>query len=551
MTKHAWVLLSALLGVGAASAGDAAMEIDVPVGTPTARIDLRTREGIASVEGDWRFHDTTIRQVPFHAVGADRKPTGPANQTYDYEPHAGGADFDDAGWEVLDPTTLEARRSTGKLCFAWYRVHLRLPERIDGRAIEGSTIVFSTTVDDYAEVWVDGQLPRTLGQSGGSMIAGWNAPNRVVLTRDAHSGQSFQIAIFAANGPISDTPENYIWMRSAALEVYASSAPRLAVGSSGGVIDRRDASLDHLLAPGTQVEKLADGFSFGEGPLWLPEGALLFSDPNTNVIYRWREGEGVSTFREKSGYAGDDINRYRQPGSNGLALDREGRLTLCQHGNRRIVRIEADGREVVLADRYQGARLNSPNDLVYRSDGTLYFTDPYFGLPGFAQDPARETPWSGIYCWKDGELTLLDRSLDGPNGLAFSPDEKHLYVGNWDITKKWIVRYPVKSDGSLGKRELFFDLTNAPGEEALDGLKVDREGNVYASGPGGLWIISAKGKLLGRLSAPELPANFAWGDVDGRSLYLTARSGLYRVRVGVPGAAFATASPMLGDALRP
>jgi len=525
-------MTAAAIALGTASIAGAAA---APPGPPAAAIDLRTTDGLAAVKGTWRFHDTNIKNIDFRSVGPDRKPTGPPNRTWDYEPHAGAADYDDSSWETIDPTTLEERRSTGKLCFAWYRLTLTLPETAGGMPVAGSTVVFETTVDDYAEVWVDGQLPRDLGQTGGSMVAGWNVPNRVVLSENAKPGQVVRIAIFGMNGPISDTPENYIWMRSARLEVYPAAAPALAVGSTGGTVTKLDPALDKVFAPGTTVEKLADGFGFCEGPVWMPDGTLLFSDPNTNVIYRWSETAGITTFRTNSGYAGADIGRYHQPGSNGLAIDREGRLTICQHGNRRIVRLEKDGTETVLADRYEGKRLNSPNDLVYRSDGTLYFTDPYFGLPGLDKDPARELKWSGIYCWKDGRLTLLDTGLDGPNGLAFSPDEKYLYVGNWDPARKWLMRYDVKKDGTLGPGKVFFDLTSAPGEEALDGLKVDAAGNIFVSGPGGVWVISPKGKHLGTLVAPQLPANFAWGDADAKTLYLAARSGLYRVRVETAG----------------
>ena len=190
----------------------------------------------------------------------------------------------------------------------------------------------------------------------------------------------------------------------------------------------------------------------------------------------------------------------------------------------------------VLADRYEGKRLNSPNDLVYRSDGMLYFTDPPFGLPKLHDDPTREVPYTGVYCLREGKLALVSNDLTGPNGIAFSPDERHLYVSNWDTKKKVIMRYDVQRDGALEHGRVFFDMGGAPGEEALDGLKVDQRGNVYASGPGGVWIISPAGKHLGTLIAPELPANMAWGDADGQTLYLCARSALYRMRLNIRGA---------------
>jgi gluconolactonase len=192
----------------------------------------------------------------------------------------------------------------------------------------------------------------------------------------------------------------------------------------------------------------------------------------------------------------------------------------------------------VLADKYEGKRLNSPNDLIYKSDGALYFTDPPFGLPRVYDDPRKEIPFSGVFRLQDGKLQLLTSELKGPNGLAFSPDERYLFVGNWDVQKKVVMRYEVRPDGSLAGGKVFFDMTFVPGEIALDGLKVDRAGNVYVSGPGGVWILSPEGKHLGTISGPELPANFAWGDLDGRTLYLTARTGLYRIRLNLPGAGF-------------
>jgi gluconolactonase len=243
----------------------------------------------------------------------------------------------------------------------------------------------------------------------------------------------------------------------------------------------------------------------------------------------------LSVFRTKSGYTGIDIAEYGQPGSNGLAIDREGRLTINEHGNRRVTRVERTGALTVLADRYDDKRLNSPNDLVYRSDGSLYFTDPPFGLPKFFEDPRKETPFSGVYRWADGQLQLVSTDLTGPNGLALSPDERYLYVGNWDEKRKIVMRYETRPDGTLANGVLFFDMTGAPGEDAIDGMKVDLEGNLYVSGPGGIWILSSTGKHLGTIVAPEHPHNFAWGGVDGKTLYLTAQTGLYRIRLGIAG----------------
>jgi gluconolactonase len=270
--------------------------------------------------------------------------------------------------------------------------------------------------------------------------------------------------------------------------------------------------------------------------VWVRDGGyLLFSDPNGNTQYKYTSAGELTVFRTPSGYAGTDIAEYGQPGSNGLTLDREGRLTINEHGNRRVTRIEKDGSLTVLADRFDGKRLNSPNDLVYRSDGTLYFTDPPFGLPKFFGDPRKELPFSGVYSLPDVKLRLLATELTGPNGIAFSPDEKFLYVTNWDEKKKVVMRYDAHADGTVSNGRVFYDMTSAPGEDALDGLKVDRRGNLYVSGPGGLWVLSPEGKHLGTIVPPKHPHNFAWGDDDGKTLYLCARSGLYRMRLGIAG----------------
>ena len=414
---------------------------------------------------------------------------------------------------------------------------MTIPEKVGGFGTLGSTAVFEIVVDDYAEVWVNGKAPFVLGQNGGAVAAGWNAPNRVVLTRNAQPGEEFKIAVLGINGPLSIHPDTYIWVRSATLDFYApgklSKAREVKLE-----VDRKDSALDAILPSNAKLEKLADGFTFTEGPVWVPDGDgyLLFSDPNNYLIYRMTRDGDVSVYLTKSGYTGENIGEYRQPGSNGLTLDDQGRLTICQHGNRRVVRIEKNGLTTVLADRFEGKRLNSPNDLVYRSDGTLFFTDPPFGLPKFADDPQRETPHFGVYSVRQGKLQLVSTDFTGPNGLAFSPDEKSLYLGNWDEKKKVVFRYPVNVDGTLGNGELFHDLTSAPGEDAIDGVKVDQRGNVYVSGPGGLWILSPEGKHLGTLRGPEHPHNMAWGDADGRTLYLAAQTGIYRLRLNVAGA---------------
>jgi gluconolactonase len=507
---------------------------DVPAGKPAAVVNLATSEGVSLMHGQWRYSDASVIQVDHHSAGADLKPSGPPNKTYDITPKAGAANFDDSRWTLLQPEELMARRSSGRLSFNWYRLNVTIPEKIGNFDPKGSDVVFEIVVDDYSEIWVNGQLPTVLGQTGGPLIKGFNSPNRVLLTNNAQPGQKFQIAVFGANGPLSNPPGNFIWVRSATLDFFkpeqATNFQKVKFD-----VDRKDPAIDEIISGNAQVEKVAGGFEFIEGPIWNKDGYLLFSDPNNNRIYRWSPDGQVSVYRTKSGYSGTDIGEYGQPGSNGLTLDAEGRLTIAEHGNHRISRLEKNGVLTILADSYEGKRLNSPNDLVYKSNGTLYFTDPPFGLPKFYDDSRKELPYSGIFYIKDGKLKLLNTDLLGPNGLAFSPDEKYLYVDNWDTKKKVVMRYPVLDDDSLGKGEVFFDMTSAAGEEALDGLKVDKSGNLYVSGPGGVWIISAEGKHLGTLHTPELPANFAWGDADGKTLYMTSRSSLYRVRLNIEG----------------
>jgi len=516
--RHISTCLKLILsGVLCAVAVSSAQTVqDPPFGRPDAVVDLGSRGGVQLVQGQWRYHDVNIIDSDSRAVGPDLKPSGAPTKTYDYSPHAGIANFDDSAWEPIEATTLDQRRSTAKVCFNWYRINITIPTRIGSFETTGSTVAFEIVIDDYAEIWVDGKLPRILGQPGGPVIKGFNAPNRVILTRNAQPGQHIQLAVFGINGPISYSPQNFIWIKSATLDFYRS--PRIAISETPPQIIREDPQLDEILSPGAKIEKLAGGFLFTEGPVWVPrtdesEGYLLFSDPNNNVIYRWTPDGQLSIFMTKSGYRGFDIGEYGQPGSNGLTLDKQGRLTINQHGNRRVVRMEKNGQLTVLADNYEGKRLNSPNDLVYRSDGALYFTDPPFGLPKFFDDARKELPYSGVFrVSADGtQVRLLTTELKGPNGLAFSPDEKYFYVDNWDPERKIIMRYEVLPDGGLANGMVFFDMTSAEGEDALDGMKIDQKGNLYVSGPGGLWIISPEGKHLGTIVGPEHPHNFAWG----------------------------------------
>ncbi|MGD9590628.1 MAG: SMP-30/gluconolactonase/LRE family protein [Pyrinomonadaceae bacterium] len=528
-------LISLIFAVIAVTAGSAN---EVPSGKPAATIDLATPAGVAAVNGQWKYSDTRIVETTFSSVGSDNQPSGPPVKTYDYEPHAGGSDFDDSAWQKIAPTELSARRGNGRISFNWYRISITIPDRVDGFSTMGSTIVFQTALDDYAEVWVNGELSRFLGQKGGSVVAGWNAPNRLVIGRDIKPGQKIQLAIFGINGPISNPPTNFIWVREAKIDFYPTdvSGPVSLTPSEVNVdVFRHDKAMDRIVGPNPKVFKLADGFQFTEGPVWTADG-LLFSDPNANTIYKYSRDGKLSVFKTPSGYSGSDIGEYRQPGSNGITLDPKGNIVVNQHGNRRIIRLGSDGTEKVVVDRFDGKRLNSPNDLVYRSDGTLFFTDPNFGLPKFGDDPRKEVPHTGVYSLYKGKLQLLTTEFSGPNGIALSADEKYLYVGNWDDNRKVVFPYDLQPDGTVKNGKLFYDFTPIKGEDAIDGVKVDVEGNVYVSAPGGLHVLSPEGKHLGVIVIPQHVHNMAWGDDDRRTLYLAARSGLYKIRLNIKGA---------------
>ncbi len=511
---------------------------NVPSSPPAATIDLASDAGATLVKAQWRYSDAKVVETDFLASGPDGQPGSTPVKTYDVMPRAGGIDFDDSRWDMIPPTSLSQRRGNGRVAFNWYRIKLTIPERVGNYSTAGSTVVFETSVDDYAELWVDGEITRHLGQSGGSVVAGWNAPNRLVIGRNVQPGQQIQLAIFGINGPISNPPTNYIYLRYAKLDFYPGSYAPVAVTPAEVNVEvkRFDPAMDRIIGRNPKIWKLADGFRFTEGPIWVPDGKyLLFSDPNSNVIWKYASDGQLSIWREQSGYSGADIAEYGQPGSNGIALDPQGRLAIDQHGNHRVIRIEKDGRETVLAEKYEGKRFNSPNDLVYRSDGTLFFTDPPFGLPKVFDDPRKELAFSGVYSIYQGKLQLLTKEFTGPNGIALSPDEKYLYVGNWDEKKKVVMRYEVTADGKIKNGKLFYDLTSAPGEDAIDGVKVDQEGNVYVSGPGGLWVFAPEGKHLGTIKAPKHIHNMAWGDDDGKTLYLCARGSLYRMRLNIAG----------------
>ena len=307
-----------------------------------------------------------------------------------------------------------------------------------------------------------------------------------------------------------------------------------------GTIERLDPAFDKLVPRDAQLEILASGFKWTEGPVWIKEaGFLVFSDIPNNVINKW-DGKKITAYIKPAGYTGEKP-RGGEPGSNGLMLDAQGRLTLCEHGDRRVTRIEKNGKKTVLADKYMGKRLNSPNDLVYHSNGDLYFTDPPYGLEKNWDDPERELDFCGVYrLSKDGKnIDLLTKEMTRPNGITFAPDEKTLYVANSDPKIAIWKAFPVKSDGTLGEGKVFFDSTKSVGKRKglPDGMKVDQQGNLFATGPGGVLVFSPAGKHLGTIATGVPTANCAFGE-DGMTLFVSANDNICRIRLSTKGRGF-------------
>lgn len=308
-----------------------------------------------------------------------------------------------------------------------------------------------------------------------------------------------------------------------------------------GTVERVDPAFEALIPKDAKIEVLAGGYKWSEGPVWdKKNGVLLFTDIPNNRVVQWSE-KGTKDFLKPAGYTGTVDFKGNEPGANGLAFDKDGNLILCQHGDRRIARLEAGGKFATLADKLDGKRLNSPNDLAFKSNGDLYFTDPPYGLPGNVKDPAKELDFQGVYrLTPKGELTLLTKEMTRPNGIAFSPDEKTLYVANSDPELAIWKAFPVKADGTLGEGKVLFDATPWVKEKKPglpDGLKLDAKGNLFATGPGGVIVLSPEGKHLGTLATGVPTANCAWGD-DGTTLYITANDKLVRVKTTTKGNGF-------------
>ena len=304
-----------------------------------------------------------------------------------------------------------------------------------------------------------------------------------------------------------------------------------------GGIERLDPAFDSLVAPSAKIEKLAESFNWSEGPTWY-EGSVLFSDVPENIIYRWKEGmTSAEIFLKPSGMTTPTAG-FREQGSNGLSIDAQGKLLVCMHGDRRVARWEK-GTFTTIADRFDGKKFNSPNDLAVRKNGDIYFTDPPYGLDKGNESPLKEQPFNGVYrVTSKGEVSVVTKDVNWPNGIAFSPDEKLLYVAVSDSKAPRIMAYDVQPDGTVAGERVFFDAAAArkPGDRgSCDGMKVDARGNIWATGPGGILTISPQGKLLGRILTGQATGNCCWGD-DGSTLYITADMFLVRLKTQTKGA---------------
>lgn len=342
-------------------------------------------------------------------------------------------------------------------------------------------------------------------------------------------------------------------MRAAALTLSAAlcvvsachgAAPAPPIGEAGriGSLERLDPAFDDIIPPTARIELLAEGFDWSEGPVWRKSGGyLLFSDIPKNTVNKWQEEHGISVFLRPAGYAGS-TPFGRELGSNGLAFDASDRLVMADHGNRQIARVDdARATKTTLVDRYEGKRLNSPNDLVYHPNGDLYFTDPPYGLDGINASKHKELPFNGVYrLTPSGELTLIAKDITFPNGIAISPDGRTLYVGISDDRNPFVLAYDILSDGSVARKRVLFDaspLIRAGRIGGLDGMKVDRNGVIFTTGPGGVLVITPDGKHVGSILTGERTANLAFGD-DGATLYMTANHKLLRIRTATRGLGF-------------
>lgn len=323
-----------------------------------------------------------------------------------------------------------------------------------------------------------------------------------------------------------------------ALFISAISCSKKEVRTLGS-IERIDPGLDALVDPAAKVEIIAEGFDWSEGPLWLEsQNILIFSDVPKNTVFKWTEEKGTEVYLKPSGYTGSSSPYSKEEGSNGLVLSNDGKLVLCQHGDRKVALMDAPldapaSQFKSLADNYEGKKLNSPNDAVFRSNGDLFFTDPPYGLPNGMEDSTKQIPFQGVYKATNGVLTLVSDIVSRPNGIAFFPGEKTLLVASSDPEKAVWYAFDLMENDSVANSRIFYDATESTKTEKKglpDGLKIDKQGNVFATGPGGVWIFNKDGKLLGKIKIPEATSNCAFSP-DEKTLYVTADMYIVRVKL--------------------
>jgi len=475
--KFAAIVIAAMASLFAAGPTDG-----MPHGSPAAEIDLQTDDGVRAVHGQWRYSPVRIVESEF---GGER--------VYDYTPHAGVAGFDDSRWLALKPAEIR-RGHAGRMSFVWYRIKVTIPDRVGGLDPTGMTAVLETLVDDYGEIWVDGELPRWQGLVGGPVVAGFLTPNRLVLARHLKPGRVIEIAIFVMNGPISNVPPNRANMHSAKLQFYTTPPGPMALlpGGYNPDVELREKSAARIFIDNLKLIKLADGFSAAAKPVWDSTGLLLFDS------YRYApEKVCTAPIAAQSRVKTDLSPDERLQRARAAAVDAQGRLTLAVP--RRVLRIEPDGKSTVLAEE-------TARDLVYRTDGTLYL----------ATDDK-------ILSWREGKSRSIDQPQ--PQGLALSPDEKWLYV----TTPAGVTRYAVNPDGTLSNGTVIAQV------ESAGGIQIDIEGNLYVAALDGLRVLSSDGRDLGTMLTGRKPRQLAWGDADAKTLYLTSPEALYCVRLGVAG----------------
>jgi gluconolactonase len=475
-----WIAVASLFAAGPSDG--------MPEGTPAAVIDLQTDDGVRAVHGQWRFSPIKIIDSEF---GGEK--------VYDYTPHAGVAGFDDSRWLVLQPAEIR-RGHAGRMSFVWYRIKVTIPERIGNVDPAGMTAVLETLVDDYGEIWVDGELPRWQGLVGGPIVAGFLAPNRLVLGRHVKAGQTFEIAIFVMNGPISNVPPNRANMHTAKLQFYRTPPGPVALlpGGYNPDVEQPDRAAAHIFIDNLKLIKLADGFTAAGKPAWDRQGALRFGDPALHESYRYSPNNVCTAPIAAQSRVKTDLQRDDQKdGARAVALDPEGRLTIAEAN--RVVRLDPGGKRTVLAEQ-------RAEDLIYRSDGTLYFAAA-----------------GKIYSLQAGNLRSVD--LAEPRGIALSPDESFLYA----TAAGGVTRYDAGGDGTLSNGKVIAQV------ESAGGIQIDREGNLYIAAADGLRVLASDGKHLGTMLAGRKPRHLAWGDADAKTLYLTSPEALYCVRLGVAG----------------